>query len=155
MLIKDRITLGTIAGLAGTVPQVLISLISFKIGYAEYFSYQLSAGVHLTKPLTMTPMGIIMGGLIWELTGAILGILILFFIIKTGTDFWWLKGILVANFLMYTVIYGFGFEMGIANVLPEDIGTNFTEMVGNTLFGFTAAFLVARWQTKQQNTPGS
>jgi len=151
MLIKDRITLGTIAGLVGTIPQILISFISFKIGYAQYFSYQLAAGVHLEKTLAGKPMGLFMGGLIWELTGSILGILILFFVIKTGTDFWWLKGILIANFFMYTVIYGFVFDMGSANVLPEDIGTNFTEMVGNTLFGLTSAFLAARWANRVNN----
>lgn len=150
MLIKDRITLGTIAGLVGTIPQVLISFISFKMGYAKYFSYQLAAGVHLTKELAAKPMGIIMGGYIWELTGALIGILILFLIIKTGTDFWWLKGIIVTDVLMYTVIYGLVFDVGSANVLPEDIATNLTEMVGNTLFGLTAAFLAAKW-AKQNN----
>lgn len=148
MLIKDRITLGTIAGLVGTIPQVLISFISFKIGYAQFFSYQLAAGVHLAKPLAGKPMGILMGGFIWELTGSVLGIVVLFFIIKTGTEFWWLKGILIANFFMYTMVYGFVFDMGSTNILPEDIGTNFTEMVGNTLFGLTSAFLAAKWANR-------
>lgn len=151
MLIKDRITLGVIAGLVGTVPQVLISFISFKIGYAQSFSYQLAAGVHLEKTLARKPIGLLMGGITWELTGAVLGILILYFLIKTGTEFWWLKGMLIANFFMYTAVYGLVFDMGSANVLPEDIGTNLTEMVGNTLFGLTAAFLVAKWANRINN----
>jgi len=144
-LVKDNITLGTIVGLAGTIPQILISLIAYKMGYAQYFSFQLSAGIILAKPLAGEPLGLLMGGFIWELTGAVLGIIILFLLIKTGTDFWWLKGILISTFFMYTVIYGFAFDIGSANVLPEDIGTNLTEMAGNILFGLTGAFLAARW----------
>jgi len=147
MLINDRITLGTIAGLVGTIPQILISFISYKIGYAQFFSFQLSAGVHLAKPLAVEPMGLLMGGFIWELTGAVLGIVILYIITKTGKEFWWLKGIIVTNFLMYTIVYGFAFDMG-ASYLADDIGTNFTEMVGNILFGLTSAFLAAKWANK-------
>ena len=153
MLIKDRFTLGAIAGLVGTIPQVLINFISFKFDYTKYYSYQLAAGIHLAKPLTEKPIGIFIGGLIWELAGMVLGILIMFVLIKTGKDFWWLKGIIITNFLMFTVVYGFVFDMGSANVLPEDIGTNLTEMIGNILFGVTSAFLSAKWLGKLYNSP--
>ncbi len=145
MVIHDKIALGTIAGLAGTIPQIVLDFISYQLGYAEYYSYQLAAGIHLAKPLVDTPLGILLGGILWELTGAIMGIFIVYFICQTGIDYWWVKGIILPNFIMFTIIYGFIFDMGGTKVIPLDIGTNFTELLGNTVFGLTTAYLAVRW----------
>lgn len=145
MHIQDRIALGTISGLLGTLPQLLINFISYHLGFAKYYSFQLAAGVHIAKHLVDTVTGFILGGIIWELTGAVLGILIVYFIRATGKSYWWLKGMLVPNIVMYTFIFGFLWDMGGSKVVPMDLGTTSTELLGNTIFGLTTSYLITRW----------
>lgn len=153
MLIRDRVALGTITGIVGTVPQLLINFVSFRLGLAKYYSFQIAAGVHVAKHLVDTLTSFILGGVIWELTGAVLGIITVYFIRTTGKSYWWLKGILVPNLIMYTIVYGFLWDMGGSKVIPLDLESTATELLGNTIFGLTTSYLITRWGEGLPNEP--
>ncbi len=96
------------------------------------------------KRFTAEAAGFIFGGIIWFLVAAGLGIITTYIIVFTGKDYWWLKGILVSNFLMYVAIYGVIFTLGGAKVVPFDIPTNVSVLIENVVFGITTAYLVIR-----------
>lgn len=148
MIIHDKIALGTIAGIAGTIPSLVLNFISFKFGLTNYYSFQLAGGIYLLKPLTDSVSGLILGGIVWEAMGALLGIITAYLILATGKDFWWLKGIVVSNGIFFVLIYGFFFALGGQlvgpKVVPWDVKTNYTVLLENLLFGLTTSYLIVR-----------
>lgn len=143
--IKDGTALGAISGILATIPQLLFDYLSVTLGYSHYYAFQLSGSIYLLKKLTYMPVGLILGGLVWESQAILLGIITVYYLRATGTDFWWLKGLLVSNTLMYTVIYGFLFSLGGAKIVPFNIPTNFTVLIGNVIFGLALPYLIVHF----------
>lgn len=145
MVIRDRIALGAFAGAIAAVLQLIFNFISVKIEFAKFYDFQLSGSIYLEKQLTYTFWGIILGVITWLFVGTGLGIAMVYLIRRTGKDFWWLKGVLISNFIMYTLVYGFFFGIKAPNVVPWDIPTNWSVLIDNTIFGLIASFLIVRW----------
>jgi hypothetical protein len=145
MVIRDRIALGAFAGAIAAVLQLIFNFISVKIEFAKFYDFQLSGSIYLEKQLTYTFWGILLGVITWLFVGAGLGIAMVYLIRRTGKDFWWLKGVLISNFIMYTLVYGFFFAIKAPHVVPWDIPTNWSVLIDNTIFGLIASFLIVRW----------
>ncbi len=146
MRIRDKIALGTLAGLVASIPQLILNFFFVSLGISAYYSFQLSAGVFVRDhQTTITLGGLLLGGLLWEFASAFLGVLIVYVLHFTGREYWWLKGILSSISFMYILIFGFIFDMGIARIIPQDIGSNFAILFENALFGIIASYLVFRW----------
>lgn len=143
--IRDRVALGTLAGTIATIPQLILDGILVRAGLSKYFGFQISAGVYLLRPLTERFWGMLLGGLVWEFMAAGLGIITVCLIQCTGKEYWWLKGLLVSNTIMYIFIYGFFYALRGPRIVPWDLGTNWAVLIENLLFGVTVGFLVARW----------
>lgn len=143
--IKDGTALGAISGILATIPQLIFDYLSVILGYSHYYAFQLSGSIYLLKKLTFMPAGLILGGVVWESQAILLGILTVYYIRATGTDYWWLKGLIISNAIMYTVIYGFLFSLGGAKIVPFNIPTNFTVLIGNVIFGLTLPYLIVRF----------
>ncbi len=145
MRIKDKIALGTFAGLIATVPALLTNYLSVQLGFSKWYSFQLSAGIYLHAGLTDSWQGLVLGALVWMIPSALLGVLVAYLISATGKDYWWLKGCGVTLTLMYLFIYGFLFTLGAAEIIPFDTSTNISVFIENTIFGLCAGYLVAKW----------
>lgn len=143
--IKDTLALGAFAGIIATIPQLIFDYLSVQLGFSKYYAFQISGSIYLVKELTDDFLGLVLGGLVWEATGMLLGVLTVLLMRSIGKDYWWLKGIFVANAVMYTVIYGFLFNLGGARIVPTDIPTNLTVFIGNIIFGVTLGYLIVRW----------
>ena len=87
----------------------------------------------------------VFGGLVWELMAAGLGTLTVFLIHWTGKEFWWVKGLLVSNAIMFIFIYGLFYTLAAPRIVPWDLGTNWSVFIENIIFGLTAGFLTIRW----------
>ena len=143
--IRDRIALGTLAGIVGTIPSLILNYFSVQLGFAEFYSFQISGSIYLFPGLTDSVAGMFLGALIWLGFGAFLGIVIVYLFTYTGHDYWWLKGPLVAFVIMFVGIYGILYTAGAARIVPFDLATNLSEAVGNLIFGLFTAYLVVRW----------
>ena len=144
LTIRDKVALGAVAGILGSIPPLALNLVLTTAGISKYYSFQISAGAFLEKQLTGTPGGLILGGMAWELSSAILGILIVYVIYFTGKEYWWLKGILTATAFMYVLLFGFIFDICTEHLTPKDLGSNASLLCENILFGVTSSFLAIR-----------
>lgn len=143
--INDKIALGVLAGIVGTIPQLVLNLILTKMGFSKYYAFQLSGSVYLYEHLTTTFWGLVFGGLVWEFMAGGLGIATVYFIKMTGKDFWWLKGVIISNTIMFVLIYGFFFALEAPKIVPWDLGTNLAVLIENLLFGITTSFFIVRY----------
>jgi len=153
MIIRDRFALGALAAQIATIPQLLLNVCAVQLGFTKYYSFQISGSIYLFKKLTLTPGGILLEILTWILMAAILGIITSYIIFWTGKDFWWLKGAIVSNAIMYTMVYGFIFAMGGPKIIPWDLGTNLSLFFDNLVFGILTGYLVAHWSVPEPNKP--
>jgi hypothetical protein len=143
--LQDKVALGAVTGVAASLPGLLFNLFSVLLGTTEHYSFQLSAGVFLREDLLSTAGGLVLGGILWELTSAFLGVLIVYVLHFTGKEFWWLKGPLTSIPFTYILFFGFVFDIHPTHVVPRDLGSNFSLLGENIVFGLAAAYLAARW----------
>ncbi|GAB6136991.1 hypothetical protein [Halanaerobaculum tunisiense] len=148
MKINDSIALGVYSGIVASIIQMILNVILKELGLVAYYLPQISGSVFLLEKFTDDPLGFALGPVVWLLTGGSLGIIIVYLFKITGTDHWWLKGILVSNVLMYIGIYGILFNLGGAEIVPYDITTNLHVFIQDLLFGLTTAYLIIRWGNK-------
>ena len=146
MKIEDTFALGTISALVATIPQLVFDCIShYYLFRAKYLGYQISAGIYLFPHLANDPMGIALGLIVWLFQAIGLGIIIVYTLKITGKDFWWLKGLIVSNTIMYIWMYGILLTLGAGEIVPFDMRTNWTILVDNTIFGLLTPYLIVRW----------
>ncbi len=144
-MIKDTTALGAASGFVAAFPQLIFDFIAVQLGYSNYYAFQISGSIYLFPKLTTYFFGFLLGGVIWFSMGMLLGVICAFYIKFTGTDFWWLKGLFISNLLMFVMLYGFFYTLGGARIVPFDISTNWTILLGNIIFGLTVSYLIVRW----------
>lgn len=145
MVIRDRIALGTLAGLVATIPAFIVNMLSVALGFAKWYHYQIGGSIYLHPGLTDSPQGLILGTLVWLIPAMALGVITSYVIQATGEDFWWLKGIAVTLTCMYLIIYGFLYTLGGATIVPFDFATNISLYLENIIYGVTLGYLIKRW----------
>ncbi|HBE07170.1 MAG TPA: hypothetical protein DCY85_11880 [Firmicutes bacterium] len=150
MVVQDKIARGALASIAATIPQLIFQAVSVVIGLSQYYGFELSAGVYLPADLTKTFWGAVFGVLIWEFASTILGITTCYIIHWTGRSYSWLKGMLVANTIMFIAIYGYFYALGGPSIAPSDLGTNWSMLIANTIFGVACGWLIVRWSPKEE-----
>ncbi len=96
MKISDGTALGAIAGIVATIPQLIFDFILVQVGFSKYYAFQISGAVYLLKKSTDDLSGLLLGGIVWESTAILLGVVTVFYIRYTGVEFWWLKGLIVS-----------------------------------------------------------
>lgn len=151
LIIKDRVALGTLTGILGAVPAVLLNLISHALNFSKTYSFTLAGGIFLKGNVTETAGGILLGSVLWIFTAAFISFLIVLLIERTGKDYWWIKGPLLTIVVMHLLIYGFAFNMAQTKIIPVDVATNISMFVENLIFGITTGYLITRW-SKLPNT---
>jgi hypothetical protein len=145
ILIRDRFTLGFVSGVTGTIPGMLLSAVSVAVGLSRFYSYQLTGGIYLFPGLTDSLQGAILGSIVWLVIGGFGGILMAYLLKATGTDYWWLKCLMISVGVIYIAMYGFTFVMGNLRIVPFDFATNMTELICNIVYGLSAGYLILRW----------
>lgn len=144
-MVKDKIALGTLVGTTATIPQLIINFFMVQLHFSNFYDFQISGGIYLYKNLTYTFWGIVFGGLVWEFMAAGLGILVVYFVFITGKDYWWLKGLVISNAVMFIFVYGLFYTLAAPRIVPWDLGTNWSVFLENLIFGLTAGYLTIRW----------
>ncbi|MBI2873448.1 MAG: hypothetical protein HYY09_00025 [Firmicutes bacterium] len=144
MVIPDRTTLGGVAGLVGTIPQLILNFISVQIGFGEFYAFQVSASIFVVERMTLTPMGLIIGGFTWILTAAFFGAILARLIDLEGEDFWWIKGLLFGS-VLFIVLFGILFNLGAGRIVPLDPQSKVSALAENALYGIVTAYFIVRW----------
>lgn len=145
MKIKDEFALSVIAGLIACIPQLTFDTISYFAGYSKYFAFQIAAGIFVRKDLTTTPAGLIMGAMIWMIAAIFISLVTIAVFRFTGKDYWWLKSPAIVLSIMFIGIYGFLFNLGGAEIVPNDVPTNVTMLINNVIFSIVLGYSIIHY----------
>ncbi|WP_027365059.1 hypothetical protein [Desulfotruncus alcoholivorax] len=137
--IKDRITLGLIAGLGANLVKEAIAETGVRSGLTKYTCRRMVPLVLLNKKDAKTWKGWFLGTTTDMTIACLTGVLISYTLSLTGKDYGWLKGTIVGNGVLDQVFNAF------TRVLPQvkqNPNSNILCRGIHTVFGITAASII-------------
>lgn len=141
--IKDRFTLGVVAGLAGNMVKTAIDELSVKKKVSQRPFRETAAGVWVSKRSEATNVkGQVLGGLLDFGVGSIGGIATVYMLSKTGRDGLTIKG-LVSGITMGSMITAAMSALPQNKVRPKNAASNLSYMVSHAAYGLITTYLVA------------
>lgn len=142
---KDTLTIGAIAGTAGTIVMHLLSLLFESLGLVKINSLQVSAAIFLDWSQVKTPIGFIVGAIVHLLIGAAGGVLLAFFMRYAGKDYHPIKGLALAGFML---LVGMGLIIPVIGIVPQlkrDSLTVLFHIISFMAYGLVVSYAIARY----------
>jgi len=142
--LKDTLTIGTIAGVLGTLVMHLLSMLWKFLGLIKITTLQVSAAIFLNWGQVNTPIGYIVGGASHLMIGAAGGVILAYFIRFSGRDYFWLKGLALAGFML---LAGMGFVVRILKIAPQMSNDSLTSLLHiiSYMYGVVSSYIIARY----------
>ncbi|MGE5604186.1 MAG: hypothetical protein ACM3YE_00660 [Bacteroidota bacterium] len=150
-MIKDRILVGSLAGMIGSLFKDMPNFFFYKLGLVKYLYAHLAASAHLDEAGIYTPLGLIIGFLADTITGGAIGVATILFLDKYGTRYWWYKGCIIANTIW---LFGLGVVLNLNAVTfaPRDPAFRFTSFFDHILFGLVTVYLIYKWDRLREKS---
>jgi hypothetical protein len=144
---QDPIIFGGMAGVAGTIAKEAADFLSVAVGFSQETYWHVAASIFVLPKDTMKPGGWFLGAVADMVTGAFLGILLLYLIKFSGKNYLYLKG-LGFSWLIWLVLFGLVVNLHIVRISPTDIGTSLSAFIEHSVFGLTAAWFIGKYALK-------
>jgi len=142
--IKDRVTLGIVAGLAGNLVKTIIDEISVKKKISQQSFRGTAAGVWVKNKKEATNIkGQFLGGLLDFGMGSIGGVGTVYLLSKTGRDSLVTKGLLSGITMGSFITFALG-ALPQNTVRPKDAASNLSYMVSHAAYGIVTTFIAAK-----------
>lgn len=143
MFIKDRFTLGIVAGLAGNVIKMALDEISLRKKISQRSFRSTAAGVWVNKKKQAdSPLGQLFGAIIDFGFASMGGVAMVYFLSKTGRDSLLLKG--AASGVAIGSLITFLLSIFPVNkVAPKDAPSNLSYMASHIVYGLTTTAVAA------------
>ena len=145
--LRDTLTIGTIAGVLGTLVMHLLSMLWKSLGLVKITTLQVSATIFLSWDQVNTPIGYIVGAASHLMIGAAGGVILAYFIRFSGKDYYWLKGIALAGFMS---LAGMGFVVRILKIAPQmgnDSLTTLLHIISYMVYGVVSSYIIAKYSS--------
>lgn len=143
-LLKDRIIVGTIAGMIATLFKDIPNYILWNLSVVKYLYFHLAASALLDLKDVYSIYGIILGIVIDVINGGALGLIIMFLFKWTGQDYWWYKGIVMGN-IIWLFVLGLLINWGAAKIVPNEPLFRIASLIDHQIYGLLTAYLICRW----------
>lgn len=140
--IKDKYTFGIIAGVLANIPITILDYIFYLIGINKYQMWQIAASVYLNN--TNTIAALIIGIFTDFSVVSMMGIVVIYLLYFTGTEYYWLKGLSMGA-VGWVFAFGVFLRTQIVRIDPVDAGTNFYHVVEHLLLGVLIAWISVKY----------
>lgn len=141
--IRDRLVLGMVAGIGGTIAKNIFISGAKKMNMAEFDGVETAAGMFVPAHKITTKQGRIVGHIGNTIMGAVLGTSIVYLFSLTGKDKAIIKGT-AAGSVMWLALYGALAGIGATTVRPAMPNTMISQFLGHSLFGGVASLIATR-----------
>lgn len=142
---RDTLTIGTIAGITGTVSMHILSMIEKLFGIVDLTTLQVSAALFLEWDQINTPAGLFVGVIAHLIVGSAGGVLLAYLIKISGKDYYWLKGLALAGFML---LLGMGFVIRVMDIVPQIRNNSMTALlhiINYSVYGLLASYVIAKY----------
>ena len=153
--IKDRVTLGVVAGLAGNLVKTLIDEVSTKKKISQR-AFRGTAGAWVSKKESTSTNGQLLGGLLDFGMGSLGGVGTVYLLSTTGKDHLVTKGLLTGISMGSLITFALA-AVPTNKAKPKDAASNLSYLVSHAAYGLVTTFVAAKlgapslYDTKPQN----
>ncbi|MDT3699044.1 MAG: hypothetical protein RO469_06410 [Thermincola sp.] len=141
--IKDRVTLGVVAGLAGNLVKSVIDEVSTKKKISQRSFRGTAAGAWVSKKESTNINGQILGGLLDFGMGSLGGVGSVYLLSKTGKDHLVTKGLLSGITMGSLITFALAAVQS-NKAKPKDAASNLSYMVSHAAYGLVTTFVAAK-----------
>ena len=141
--IKDRVTLGVVAGLAGNLVKTLIDEVSTKEKISQRSFRGTAAGAWVSKKESTSTNGQVLGGLLDFGMGSLGGIGTVYFLSTTGKDHLITKGLLTGISMGSLITFALA-AVPTNKAKPKDAASNLSYLISHATFGLVTTFVAAK-----------
>lgn len=142
---KDTLTIGTIAGISGTIVMHLLSMVWKSLGIIKITTLQVSAAILLSWSQVNTIYGYLVGIIVHLVIGAAGGVLLAYLLKLSGKDYYWLKGLALAGFML---LIGMGLIVRLLKIAPQmknDGLTTLMHTLNYVVYGLLSSYIIAKY----------
>lgn len=141
--IKDKFFLGLLTGVIAKTVMFIVDLAAFLLKLDDQFFWYIAASPFVPIDEIRSLNAIIIG-LISDYTVAIsLGIVVVFLLYYTGTDFFYLKGLTVG--LFYWLMYGFLLNIHVIRIRPAHTTASSINLLLHILIGLASGLVAVKY----------
>ena len=141
--IKDRVTLGLVAGLAGNLVKTLIDEVSTKKKISQRSFRGTAAGAWVSKKESTSRNGQILGGLLDFGMGSMGGVGTVYLLSATGKDHLVTKGVLTGISMGSLITFALA-AVPSNKAKPKDAASNLSYLVSQAAYGVVTTFVAAK-----------
>ncbi|MFA7467676.1 MAG: hypothetical protein WCY82_05355 [Desulfotomaculaceae bacterium] len=143
--INDTFLTGAVAGILGTIVLHILSLLWLKLGFISITTMQVSGEIFLIPSQINTLAGFWVSIFVHFVVGAAGGVLLAYFMKIAGYDFYWIKGLALAGFML---LMGMGLVvdmMGIAPQMRKDAVGVLFHIISYIAYGLVVAYILYKF----------
>lgn len=142
-IVKDKIVLGTLAGILSNVVVTIIDIVFYHLGVNQFVHFHIAASAFFPSSEVYNTSALIIGAVADFALAAFLGVVIAYTLYFTGSDYFYIKGIGV-GLTFWLLIYGIVLRLKIARIDPIDSGTNLVHLTIHLILGFLSSWIIAK-----------
>mgnify|MGYP006270922929 CR=1 FL=1 len=142
--VKDKYTLSIVATLIANTIKNIIDYSLYVLDITEHSIYQIAASAYFSVADTRTLPALIVGIFTDYAVAMILGLLIVYVLYYTSSDYFLVKGISV-GLLSWLLVFGIILRMKVGRIDPVDPATNLVNLIEHLLLGALIAFFIVKY----------
>ena len=140
--LRDFVFVGFLSGMAGGCTVNLITLPVYYLGFTRFALLHWGTAI-MMQETRFDPGALIIGFLAHAAVSTGLGMLVAYLLLRTGKDFYIIKG-LVVSLLFWVSVYGIASPLLLPPGFPKlDLATAAAEFAGQVAAGVLAAYFIA------------
>jgi len=148
MIIKDKVLLGAIIGLAADTVKLTVNYLLFLFNFTPVIFWQLTASRFLDEKYLYDPVAYLIGGVADLTVSAAFGVLFVYLIQLLGRKYLLIKGIGFAMFI-WVAVFGTLLGQSVAEKLPQEPAGIVVTIIAHFFYGVALSFLTS-WLYKPQ-----
>lgn len=145
--ILDKYTLAIVATLIANTIKNIVDYGFYLLNITEHAIYHIAASAYFSVEDTRTIAAGIVGIFTDYAVAMILGLIIMYVLYYTSSDYFWVKGLSV-GLLSWLLVFGMMLRMKVGRIDPIDPGTNVVNLTEHLLLGVLIAFLIVKYGRK-------
>ena len=141
---KDKYSFAILAAILANIPINILDYIFYILDINQYHMWHIAASAYFKAKDTGTIPALITGAITDYSTASIFGLIIIYLLYFTGTEYYWLKGLSVGA-LSWLFSFGIILREHVSRIDPVDPGTNLYHVAEHYLLGLLIAWIIAKY----------